>query len=189
MSCNYVYNDYISCGVEDIVLEAGLTPGQEKDVIISTPNNSKYKNTLEVDAFGNLTIPVNSFPDGFFNPYSGPWTLHIDGGCDDVLFCDYFKYIQFEAVNGNQEKNTLSCCTPGGDSPTSQCCVTTVIPFVNEAVTVVPYTGTRPTIEVAYDNGDGTWTLEGISTTVTFDANEFTIDHGGIASGLIKLLK
>ena len=191
MSCTTCYKDYISCGIDAIVLSTGVTEITDYSVVITTPTGAKYGKTYTSNIFGDVTIPFTDFPTGLFNPYSGPFLLNIDIGCDDFLFCDYYKYFQFEMVNGNQGKNTLICCTPGENIPTMNCCTTTTQTFANEAVTVVPYTGTRPTIEVAYLNPDNTFTLGGmgIMTNIIFTATEFTIDHGGISSGIIKLLK
>lgn len=68
------------------------------------------------------------------------------------------------------------------------CCPVTTIPFANQSVTVVPYTGERPVVSVAYLNADNTFTLAGIMTNIVFTSTNFTIDHGGPASGIIKLL-
>lgn len=191
MACNNVYKDYINCGVDDIVIDAGLTQGEVYKIVISTPQLSIYQFPLTADVFGDLTLSVSSLPNGMLNPYAGPFTLSIGTSCDPFLFCDFYKYIQFDVVNGNQAKNTLSCCAPGSTSPSATCCTTETVIFNNEAVTVIPYTGAAPLIEVAYLNIDGTYTISGISTTVILNevTKEFTIDHGVIASGKVKLLK
>lgn len=191
MSCSNCYKDYINCGVTEIVISTDVAAATEYNVIITAPSGAKYKRVVTSDVFGDITIPLNTFPTNLFNPYAGAFTIHIDIGCDDLLFCDYYKYFQFEVVNGDEGKNTLSCCEPSDNSTVMTCCTTTTIPFVNEAVTTVPYTGTRPSIEVAYLNPDNTYTLggAGIFSQITFNATNFVIDHGGVSSGIVKLLK
>lgn len=191
MSCTTCYKDYISCGVTEIVLSTDVAAVTEYTVIITAPDGAKYKRVITSDAFGDITIDLSTFPVNMFNPYAGAFTIHLDYGCDDFLFCDYYKYIQFEAMNGDEGKNTLTCCAPSDNSPTMTCCTTTTQTFTSESVTTVNYTGTRPTIEVAYLNLDGTFTLGGmgIMTNIIFGPTSFTIDHGGVASGIIKLLK
>lgn len=195
MACSFCYNDYISCGVSTIVFNSGVEAVSEYEVIITAPDGATYKSIVSSDPFGDITLNIENYPIGLFNPYAGTFTLHINlTGCNDFLFCDYYKYLSFEVNYGNEEKNTLTCCPPGGDIPTpmTACCTTTTVPFANESVTVVPYSGTRPTIEVAYLNPDNvTYTLGsmGITTLVTFNATDFTIDHGGVSTGIIKLLK
>lgn len=68
------------------------------------------------------------------------------------------------------------------------CCSTTIQPFASEAITTVPYTGTRPTIIVAYLQPDGTLLFNGVFTQINFTATDFIIDHGGLASGIVKLV-
>ena len=190
MACSPVYKTYINCGVDDIVLSFGLTPAAVYNVAIETPTGSKYFFEKTVDAFGDITLPISDFPAALFNPYAGPFVVGIEEGCDQLILCDYYGYIQFEVLNGNQAKNTLTCCAPSDVTPSgSACCTTVTTTFTDEAVTVLPYTGVRPSIEVAYLNLDGTYTLQGISTTITFDGTAFTIDHGGASSGLIKTMK
>lgn len=71
----------------------------------------------------------------------------------------------------------MSCCTPN---------ITT---FAAEAITTVPYTGTRPTISVIYLQGDGTFLQMGVFTQINFTTTDVIIDHGGLASGYVKLLQ
>lgn len=194
MACTYCYTDFISCGTEELTIHTGGDEGTEYEIILTHPQGNKYSRTGTVDAFGDVEIDLTSFPTGFFNPYAGIFRVEVNfADCEDFLFCDYYKYLQFEVVAGDNFKNYLYCCPPdSGNTPTMTCCTTTTIPFANETSTTVNYTGTRPTIEVAYLNPDGvSYTLGsmGISTLVTFTGNSFTIDHGGLASGLIKLLK
>ena len=193
MACANCYTDYISCGVESIVFNSGIEAVATYNVIIKTPQNATYRITTDSNAFGDITLPVNLYPEQLFNPYAGMFSLWIENGCEDHLFCDYYKYLQFEILSGNDGKNTLTCCPPdSGNTPVMTCCTTTTITFSNVLTSTVPYTGTRPSIEVAYLNDDGvTYTLGsmGIDTFVSFDGASFTIDHGGLSTGIIKLLK
>lgn len=188
MACITCYRDWISCGVEEIVLNTGVDAITEYTVTISTPQGRTYNRTYTSNVFGDITIPVSTFPLALFNPYAGLFSISIKIGCDYLLFCDEYACIEFEVRNGDS-KNTLSCCPSGGEMPTTmQCCTTENVTFVNEAVTVIPYIGARPMIEVAYLQPDNTFSLS-VGTSIVFSDSEFTIDHGGPASGVIKLLK
>lgn len=69
------------------------------------------------------------------------------------------------------------------------CCNVTIQPFAMEAVTTVPYTGVKPTVSVAYLQSDGTLLVQGVMSQIDFQPTEFIIDHGGLASGIIKILQ
>jgi hypothetical protein len=205
MACEYCFTDYISCGVSQIIIHPGenyvpigiytQNNAPQYTIRITHPNGSTWKVVVRVTVFGYLPIEVSSFPIGFFNPYAGAYIIEAIAteDCAELLFCEYYSSIQFEVVNGNEGKNTLTCCPPdSGNTPVMTCCTTETIPFTNVTSTTLAYTGTRPTIEVAYLNPDGiSYTLGGmgIGTLITFTGTSFTIDHGGLASGLIKLLK
>lgn len=68
------------------------------------------------------------------------------------------------------------------------CCNVTIQPFAMEAITHVPWTGDRPTVSVAYLQPDGTFLVQGVMSQIDFQPTEFIIDHGGPASGVIKIL-
>lgn len=73
------------------------------------------------------------------------------------------------------------------------CCPSNIIPFNNTAVSVVAYTpamiatyGQKPKVQVIYyDNGE--YYISNVQSSVKFAGNEITIDHGGPATGLIKI--
>lgn len=69
------------------------------------------------------------------------------------------------------------------------CCQVTIQPFAAEAITHIPWTGDRPTVSVAYLQPDGTLLVSGVMTQIDFQPTEFIIDHGGQASGVIKILQ
>lgn len=115
MECKYSYKDYIICGSTEIIADVGLTPATDYTTIIEN-KGAKYFHTYTTDDSGNITIDFSNYPDGFFNPYAGDYLFSIDSGCEDVLFCNAYKYIQFEVLNGNGDKNTISCCVPPEDS-------------------------------------------------------------------------
>lgn len=58
-----------------------------------------------------------------------------------------------------------------------------------QATTTVPYTGDKPTISVAYLQPDGTLLVQGVMSQIDFQPTEFIIDHGGPASGVIKIVQ
>lgn len=79
------------------------------------------------------------------------------------------------------------------------CCPSNIVPFFDEAVTVVPYSdsmkaafGPEPHVSVFYkDPVTGIWyTISGImGTEVKYDESlsEILIDHGGVLTGFIKI--
>lgn len=71
----------------------------------------------------------------------------------------------------------MSCCTP------------TIQVFTNEAITTVPYIGERPTVQVIYLQDDGTFIQMGVFTQINIIGTDVVFDHGGLASGLVKLLQ
>lgn len=69
------------------------------------------------------------------------------------------------------------------------CCPLNTISFVNETVTTIPYSGeygVHPLIEVVYFEGSQ-WIQQGISTQIRIEPGQIVVDHGGAASGIIKL--
>jgi len=67
------------------------------------------------------------------------------------------------------------------------CCEVIYRTFVNEAVTTVPFTGAVPTVTISYLL-DGEWSVS-VATVVKIVGGSVVIDHGGIATGLIKILQ
>lgn len=69
------------------------------------------------------------------------------------------------------------------------CCTQNITPFASQATTTIPYTGTRPTVSIIYLQSDGSFLQAGVFTSINFTATDVEIDHGGLASGYVKLLQ
>ena len=68
------------------------------------------------------------------------------------------------------------------------CCTTTIKPFVNESATTIPFVGPKPTITVSY-LVDGVWNALGVSPVINLSGTSVTVDHGGISTGVIKMVQ
>lgn len=69
------------------------------------------------------------------------------------------------------------------------CCDLSVTNFVNQLSTTIAYGGEygeHPLIEVVY-YFEGNWVQQGISTQIRIEPGQIVVDHGGPATGLIKL--
>lgn len=69
------------------------------------------------------------------------------------------------------------------------CCNLNITPFASAATTTIPYTGNRPTVSIIYLQDDGTFLQAGVFTQINFTTTDVEIDHGGLASGYVKLLQ
>jgi hypothetical protein len=69
------------------------------------------------------------------------------------------------------------------------CCTVNITSFASEAITTIPWSGVRPTIDVAYLQADGTFLQMGVFTQINFTTTDVIIDHGGTASGYVKLIQ
>lgn len=67
------------------------------------------------------------------------------------------------------------------------CCDIITQTFVNESSTTVPYTGNRPTVTVSYLI-DGVWQAF-VAAQVQLTDTNVIIDHGGVGTGVIKLVQ
>lgn len=65
------------------------------------------------------------------------------------------------------------------------CCTQNIHTFVNETVTVLPYTGV-PDVRVFYKVGES-YEAAGVFTLISISPTQITIDHGGPATGVVKL--
>ena len=68
------------------------------------------------------------------------------------------------------------------------CCVPIIQSFLSESITTVGYTGNKPTVSVAYLQANGTFITIGVMTQIQITATSVIIDHGGPASGWVKLI-
>ena len=69
------------------------------------------------------------------------------------------------------------------------CCSPTIHAFAGDLVSTVPYTGNRPIVEVLYLMPDSTLQQAGIFTHIEITATDVIVTHGGVSSGLVKLLQ
>lgn len=69
------------------------------------------------------------------------------------------------------------------------CCTNTIQSFLFASTTTVPYVGNRPTVSVIYLQSDGTFLAAGVFTQINIQPTEVIIDHGGAASGVVKLMQ
>ena len=69
------------------------------------------------------------------------------------------------------------------------CCDLNTTNFVNQSVTTIAYNdelGEHPLIEVIYYNG-ANWSQQGVFTQIRKEVGQIVVDHGGPATGIIKL--
>lgn len=65
------------------------------------------------------------------------------------------------------------------------CCQENIFNFVGQAVTSVAFPNPQ-TVEVLYKIDD-VWTQAGIFTSITKSPTGVVVDHGGLATGVIKI--
>jgi hypothetical protein len=65
------------------------------------------------------------------------------------------------------------------------CCVQNTFNFVNQAVTSVAFPN-PVSVEVLY-KVDGVWIQAGVFTQITKSPTGVVVDHGGLATGIIKI--
>lgn len=65
------------------------------------------------------------------------------------------------------------------------CCPQYNYTFANESVTIIPFVG-AVMVNVLYLI-DGVWTAAGMFTQIQKTATQVTVDHGGPATGVIKI--
>jgi hypothetical protein len=78
------------------------------------------------------------------------------------------------------------------------CCQTTYKPFANVSQTILPWSGNRPTVTVSY-LVDGVWVAMGVQTVINIfnggdpnapaDVPVVVVDHGGPATGVVKMVQ
>lgn len=67
------------------------------------------------------------------------------------------------------------------------CCNVILEPFVNQSTTTIPYSGTRPTVSVSYFI-DGVWQVF-VASVVTLFAGSIVVDHGGLSTGVVRVVQ
>lgn len=68
------------------------------------------------------------------------------------------------------------------------CCTPTIIPFVNQSSSIIPYSGNKPTVSVSYLI-DGVWQALGVVSPQYLSNTQVRIEHGGSSTGIIKLVQ
>lgn len=68
------------------------------------------------------------------------------------------------------------------------CCCNQSFPFFNVATSSIPYTGQMPGVIVGYTQEDGSYIQSGIYTLVKITPTSIEVDHGGVQSGIIKVM-
>lgn len=66
------------------------------------------------------------------------------------------------------------------------CCELNTVNFVNVATTTIPYVGEKPLIQVSYYDGTS-WVFNGVFTNIKIEPTQIVIDHGGLATGIVKI--
>lgn len=69
------------------------------------------------------------------------------------------------------------------------CCSVNITPFNQVATTTINFTGQKPTVSVIYLQPDNTFLIAGVFTQINIAGNQVVVDHGGPASGYIKLMQ
>lgn len=66
------------------------------------------------------------------------------------------------------------------------CCPQNITNFNNVSTTDVAFIGATPKVDVLY-LVNGQWIAQGVSTSITLQPGNIHIDHGGPATGIVKL--
>ena len=69
------------------------------------------------------------------------------------------------------------------------CCNITIESFLAQSLTTIPFTGQRPIVSVIYLQPDGTFLQAGVMTQINVIGSQVVVDHGGPASGYVKLIQ
>lgn len=70
-----------------------------------------------------------------------------------------------------------------------QCCNINIISFSLVTSSTIAYVGNKPTVSVVYLQPDGTFLQAGVFTQIIFTTTDVSINHGGLSSGVIKLIQ
>lgn len=78
---------------DDLVFVVGLTPSTDYQAIVTNHLDQKYWQDITTDTGGAFTLNYSLFPEGFFNPYSGFFTLQVElAGVVQDLTIQYNTY-------------------------------------------------------------------------------------------------
>jgi hypothetical protein len=82
----------INPAVDNITVNAGLTPGTEYWYIITDKFGNRYTKQVTADENGSFELQASDFPQGLFNPYSGKFPLQVKKTLQDeapqpLTFC------------------------------------------------------------------------------------------------------
>ncbi len=196
-TCTTCYKDWISCGVEALIVNGTLLSETSYTWKITTAQGAKYLGAASTDEDGFFVIPFSEFPAGFFNPYAGLFTLEVQtGNCtpvqfNDSAYCEPYACIEFSMANGSGDKNIIGCpCLADSED----CCFPEVFEFTDATDMVIPYTtemaakyGDVPTVQVwIYDVlGRLVYTPGIFAELDAVPATTISLDFGGVASGIV----
>ena len=62
-----------------------------------------------------------------------------------------------------------------------------IVNFFNATTTTIGYEGYKPTLQVFYQQPDGSFQQAGVFTQVLLGTDQVQIDHGGPATGFVKI--
>lgn len=95
--CDECYpTSYPEC--EDIVFVVGLSASTAYEAIIENAFGQKYYQGVTTDTGGAFTLDITTFPEGFFNPYSGIFVLTVKNALG-VLQTMTILYNQYSCVS------------------------------------------------------------------------------------------
>ena len=93
---------------EDIWFATGLTAATSYEVRVTNHLSQVYSQNVISDSDGNITIDISKFPEQFFNPYGGIYTLEVyntSGVLQDIINayepwpCIAFDVYELNAAN------------------------------------------------------------------------------------------
>ena len=113
MACETCFNDWVSCGLDSIIVEANMPPNTTYTAILQALGTHIFTITTDEDGSFIMAEPYTQA----WTPYSGFWTLKVMDGCDSVKFnnnayCEPYDCLVFEVKNGTGEKNKIGCECP-----------------------------------------------------------------------------
>lgn len=90
---------------EDLTFPVGLTPSTNYISILTNHKGQRYNQNVTSDTGGAITIDISKFPEGFFNPYQGFYTLEVTdtAGTTQTLTIAYSAYecVSFDIYSSN----------------------------------------------------------------------------------------